>query len=239
MPSIKALFNLEGDNIEILSSPEEFYETLISNVNQAQKRIVLSSLYIGTGSKGEALVKRIGQRLREVPSLQVDLIFDFNRSMRVNQTSRTLSKFLDLEKVNCNLYHTSYLNYHKKVLAPKRWDEIFGVFHIKTYILDDICILSGANLSEEYFTNRQDRYIVIHDRKFCDYLQSLMKKVGEFCFRLKPDGKTTYPSRLPLPWKQPKNFRIESGKVLKDFEFESTCKVRGKSNTMFNLRAKK
>ena len=37
--------------------------------------------------------------------------------------------------------------------------EIFGVFHMKVYIFDDTdLIISGANLSEEYFTDRIDRY---------------------------------------------------------------------------------
>ncbi len=32
--------------------------------------------------------------------------------------------------------------------------EIFGVHHIKFYVFDDNVILSGANLSEDYFTDR-------------------------------------------------------------------------------------
>ena len=36
-----------------------------------------------------------------------------------------------------------------------------GVFHIKLYIIDDEVILSGANLSEEYFNDRHDRYLHI------------------------------------------------------------------------------
>jgi CDP-diacylglycerol--glycerol-3-phosphate 3-phosphatidyltransferase len=30
---------------------------------------------------------------------------------------------------------------------------------IQAYVIDDCLILSGANLSEEYFTDRQDRYM--------------------------------------------------------------------------------
>ena len=36
-----------------------------------------------------------------------------------------------------------------------------GVFHIKVYIIDDELIVSGANLSQEYFTDRHDRYLHI------------------------------------------------------------------------------
>lgn len=40
-------------------------------------------------------------------------------------------------------------------------DEVMGVFHIKVYIIDDELILSGANLSQEYFADRTDRYLWI------------------------------------------------------------------------------
>ncbi|KAL7538300.1 hypothetical protein ACHAXR_008467 [Thalassiosira sp. AJA248-18] len=45
-------------------------------------------------------------------------------------------------------------------ILPSPLDEVAGVFHIKAYIVDDELILSGANLSEEYFSNRLDRYML-------------------------------------------------------------------------------
>jgi len=41
---------------------------------------------------------------------------------------------------------------------PNPLDEVAGVFHIKIYIVDDQLLLSGANLSREYFRDRMDRY---------------------------------------------------------------------------------
>ncbi len=40
--------------------------------------------------------------------------------------------------------------------------ETLGTFHFKSVIFDDTILLTGANLSEDYFTNRKDRYIVIN-----------------------------------------------------------------------------
>jgi CDP-diacylglycerol--glycerol-3-phosphate 3-phosphatidyltransferase len=45
-------------------------------------------------------------------------------------------------------------------LLPSPVNEAVGVFHMKAYVIDDTLILSGANLSEEYFVNRHDRYLV-------------------------------------------------------------------------------
>ena len=44
---------------------------------------------------------------------------------------------------------------------PVRWNEVVGVQHMKIYIFDDELILSGANLSNTYFTDRQDRYLML------------------------------------------------------------------------------
>lgn len=49
-------------------------------------------------------------------------------------------------------------------IARKNWlpnplNEVAGVFHIKIYIVDDQLLLSGANLSREYFKDRMDRYL--------------------------------------------------------------------------------
>lgn len=44
---------------------------------------------------------------------------------------------------------------------PVRWNEVVGVQHMKIYVFDDQLILSGANLSNTYFTDRQDRYLVL------------------------------------------------------------------------------
>lgn len=44
-------------------------------------------------------------------------------------------------------------------ILPNPLNEVAGVFHLKAYIVDDTLILSGANLSREYFVDRHDRYL--------------------------------------------------------------------------------
>ena len=46
---------------------------------------------------------------------------------------------------------------------PPRWNEILSVYHIKSYIFDDNMIISGANLSNDYFTTRIDRYVLFEN----------------------------------------------------------------------------
>lgn len=42
-------------------------------------------------------------------------------------------------------------------LLPPRVREVVGVMHMKAFVFDDSLLLSGANLSNSYFTNRQVR----------------------------------------------------------------------------------
>ena len=41
--------------------------------------------------------------------------------------------------------------------------EVLGVHHQKIYIFDDKVVLTGANLSNDYFLNRRDRVLLIND----------------------------------------------------------------------------
>ena len=50
----------------------------------------------------------------------------------------------------------------RRVLPP-RVSEVVGVCHLKAYVFDDSVLLSGANLSNTYFSTRQDRYYAFRD----------------------------------------------------------------------------
>jgi CDP-diacylglycerol---glycerol-3-phosphate 3-phosphatidyltransferase len=53
-------------------------------------------------------------------------------------------------------------------VLPNPYNEVAGVFHLKCYIVDDDLILTGANLSEEYFCDRTDRYLWITSNSVLD-----------------------------------------------------------------------
>ena len=74
--------------------------------------------------------------------------------------------------------------------------------HLQMYSLNIIiCMFFSANLSESYFTNRQDRYIHFRDcPEMANYLADLTKAVTSFSFQLQSDDTTTVPQDAPHPF---------------------------------------
>lgn len=63
---------------------------------------------------------------------------------------------------------------------PNIVKEVRGVLHSKLFLFDNNVIISGANLSNDYFTNRIDRYWIFQQHEpfadFCeDYINTLME----------------------------------------------------------------
>ena len=56
--------------------------------------------------------------------------------------------------------------------------EILGVYHAKACVFDDATLLTGANLSEEYFRSRQDRYVVVRDSKVADWYDRAVRSAA-------------------------------------------------------------
>ena len=61
-------------------------------------------------------------------------------------------------------------------LLPPRVSEVVGVCHLKAYIFDDDIMISGANLSNTYFSIRQDRYFIIRNAQLLtQHIRSLVQ----------------------------------------------------------------
>lgn len=180
-------FAIAGDAVTVIEEPRAFYETILRHCSTAKKRVVLASLYLGIGELEQQLVAGLLENMKTNPELTVDILLDFQRGTRgLGQNSKTMLKPLldQSNRFNLSLYHTPNLRGIKKRFIPARWNELIGLQHMKVYLFDDSVIISGANLSQDYFTNRQDRYIMIRDQKLSDFYSSLVQTVQEFSLRV-------------------------------------------------------
>ncbi|KAH8311931.1 hypothetical protein KR044_008674, partial [Drosophila immigrans] len=184
-------FPLRGEQIQVIHEPQHFYQTLLERSSQAKRRIVLASLYLGTGQLEHSLVQTLRRSLQAESALRLNVLLDFTRGTRGACNSKTM--LLPLvrdfgEQVQFSLYHTPDLRGMTKRLAPPRWNELLGLQHMKVYLIDDAVIISGANLSHDYFTNRQDRYILIEDKPLADFYAEFIERVQEFSLAVRADN---------------------------------------------------
>jgi CDP-diacylglycerol--glycerol-3-phosphate 3-phosphatidyltransferase len=159
-------FPQPAHGIRVLSTPSDFYQSLLSGIARAKSRILLSSLYLGGGAQSSALARALLDAKRVRPSLQVTLVFDALRSARRDaalSTFEQLRPLIDADAARFYVHHNVNATGAYERLLPERWNELPGVHHIKLYMFDDEVCLSGANLSETYFTDRRDRYFWLRD----------------------------------------------------------------------------
>lgn len=72
----------------------------------------------------------------------------------------------------------TYILVDSRRLLPPRVSEVVGVSHLKCYIFDDDIIISGANISNTYFSTRQDRYFVVRNARLLAYHIRSLVQVG-------------------------------------------------------------
>lgn len=193
--------DINADQIEILDGPKEFYEVLRSKIRKAKRRIYLSTLYIGK-TENELISTIRHALLQNGPGLKVSILTDALRGTREAPSPSCASLLASLvedfpDRVTVRMYHTPNLTGLRKALIPKRINEGWGLQHIKLYGIDDELILSGANLSSDYFTNRQDRYHVFSSKRVTDYFARIHDAVCSISFLLRPRDNS---SKFILEW---------------------------------------
>ncbi|KAG7491225.1 hypothetical protein MATL_G00000730 [Megalops atlanticus] len=204
-------FRVPGARVRILRSPDEFYQLMKARIRTAESRVVMASLYLGTGPLEQDLVDCMQEALERSQregvgsDLKISILLDYTRGSRGKQNSRSM--LLPLlrrfpEQMRVSLYHTPDLRGVLRLLVPERFNETIGVQHIKVYLFDDSLIISGANLSDSYFTNRQDRYVLLEDcGEVADFFAELVGAVGDVSLQLAPDDSVRMLEGMVHPYK--------------------------------------
>ena len=129
------------------------------------------------------------RQLHQNANLQVEVLIDYFRGTRIDKNGQsTLSLLLPLylkypDRFTLHLYHTPNINNFLKLIVPSRFIEGFGLQHMKLYLFDNSLIVSGANLSRDYFCNRQDRYLLLKNHvSICTYFREIIQIIGSYCY---------------------------------------------------------
>ncbi|MCJ1256662.1 CDP-diacylglycerol--glycerol-3-phosphate 3-phosphatidyltransferase [Lignoscripta atroalba] len=215
--------DIRADQIKVLEGPTEFYDTLKNKIRGARKRIYLSTLYIGRSE--HELISCIREALQRSKDLRVSILTDALRGTRETPEPSCASLLSPLvaefpQQVEIRMYHTPNLTGLRKRFIPKRINEGWGLQHMKLYGIDDDIILSGANLSNDYFTNRQDRYHVFSSKRVTDYFARIHHAMCSVSFILNPgEPSTTYTlewptaNSSPSPLEDPRGYTAATTKL--------------------------
>ena len=212
-------FEVNGNQIHIIRTPKDFYETLKTRISKAKKRIYLSTLYVGKSE--QELLDTIRDALRRNAELRVSILTDALRGTRETPEPSCASLLAPLvdefgeKRVEIRMFHTPNLVGIRKAIVPKRINEGWGLQHMKLYGVDDEIMLSGANLSNDYFTNRQDRYHLFSSPELADYFCRVHHAVCQLSYSILPSAgspggyKMIWPSDNPSasPLEKPNGFQ--------------------------------
>lgn len=163
------------------------------------------------------------------PDLRVSFLTDALRGTRETPNPSTASLLTPLiaefgaQRVEVRMYHTPNLTGLRKKYIPKRINEGWGLQHMKLYGIDDEIIMSGANLSEDYFTNRQDRYHLFRSSELTTYFKKIHDGVAALSFDIQPSDaqgaggySMSWPTSnaAPNPLSKPSEYRKAAEKHL-------------------------
>uniref|UniRef100_A0A0R3RSW5 CDP-diacylglycerol--glycerol-3-phosphate 3-phosphatidyltransferase n=1 Tax=Elaeophora elaphi TaxID=1147741 RepID=A0A0R3RSW5_9BILA len=193
LPENAPYVEVDPEKIKIIEGPAEFYNKLLSLIHEAKERIVISALYLGSGSYEKALVDELEKAMNMNPNIKVIILVDCLRGMRGGAESGSVLLLKRLmPRASVYLFHTPCLRGLKRMILPERVNEVIGLQHMKLLLFDNHVIFTGANLSDIYFTNRRDRYILVENcPQLANFVDSLVEAVGSCSFMLNMRGTTS------------------------------------------------
>lgn len=152
-------------------------------------------------------VATIATALKANPELKVSILTDSLRGTREAPEKPSCASLLALllrdfgpERVEIRMFHTPNLIGWRKAILPKRINEGWGLQHMKLYGIDDEVIISGANLSSDYFSDRQDRYQLFKSRGITDYFQKVHSTACGLSYALELSGDVNENTGFKLKW---------------------------------------
>ncbi|MHC8392008.1 CDP-diacylglycerol--serine O-phosphatidyltransferase [Pseudomonas sp. MDT2-39-1] len=174
LPKLRS-FPLTADAVTILSGAAEFRRCLLEKIASATQRIYIVALYLQQDEAGQEILDALHAAKLARPDLDVVVVVDWLRAQRgligagkqpgnsawYQETTRT---------------HASEVPVYG---VPVQTRELFGVLHLKGFVIDDCVIYSGASLNNVYLHKfdkyRYDRYHLLQNHALADSMQHLIQ----------------------------------------------------------------
>ncbi|PSU31222.1 CDP-diacylglycerol--serine O-phosphatidyltransferase [Photobacterium lutimaris] len=162
------------DDLETLLDAGSFRERLHQEISNANARIYLVALYLQDDDGGRGILTALYEAKQANPELDIKVLVDWHRAQRGLIGA-------DKSDGNAALYREFSEKYEHQIEilgVPVRNREVFGVLHLKGFVVDDKIIYSGASLNDVYLAQHQryryDRYHVIKNSQLADSMANFI-----------------------------------------------------------------
>ena len=169
-------FAIPADAIICLSDPVAFRTCLLQSIAEATRRIVIVALYLQDDDAGREVLAALYAAKARRPNLQVSVFVDWHRAQR-----GLIGK--QKSEGNASMYRAYAASYGDGVPVygvPVQNRELFGVLHLKGFIIDDAVLYSGASLNDVYLAKqgryRLDRYHLLRHAGLADAMASFVER---------------------------------------------------------------
>ena len=164
LPSIP----LKVDAVQILHSATTFRIELLRQITGARQRIYLCSLYLQADEAGAEILDALYAAKTAQPHLDIHVLLDWHRAQR--------GLIGGGKQAGNSAWYQEQAKKHLSVIpiygVPVQTHELFGVLHLKGFVIDDHIIYSGASLNNVYLHKldkyRHDRYLLIQNKMLAD-----------------------------------------------------------------------
>lgn len=189
------------DSFEVLYSAKSFREHLLSAIKQATHRIYIVALYLEDDDAGREVLTALYEAKQKKPDLEIKICVDWHRAQRGLIGA-------EASEGNAALYKRFAEQYEQPIPVygvPVRGREVFGVLHLKGFVIDNSVIYSGASLNNIYLNfndkYRFDRYHVFHNEYLANCMTNYIEQsmiqhpaVNNLACNSKPNTKSIKPA---------------------------------------------
>ncbi len=175
-PDALPAFAIPAEAITCLPDPGAFRQTLLELIAQATRRILIVTLYLQDDDAGREVLEALYAAKARRPELQISIFVDWHRARRGLIGGRKSDG-------NAGMYRAFAQRFGDGVAihgVPVQNRELFGVLHLKGFVIDDALLYSGASINDVYLARhgryRLDRYHLLRHAGLAESMVEFMQR---------------------------------------------------------------
>jgi CDP-diacylglycerol--serine O-phosphatidyltransferase len=224
----KPAFGLTSKDVTVLTNAQQYHTQLLQLISNAQSRIYITALYLQDDEAGREILAALHKVSLANPALDIKVLVDFHRAQRGLIGA-------DKSDGNASLYCDYLAKFKSNVEVygvPVKAKELFGVLHLKGFVIDDTLLYSGASINNVYLhygdRYRLDRYFLITQEKLCDSMVDFIETTLL--------SSHAVPRIDARPLKRLIEFKIEQKQLMRDLKLASYNEARFSSSAPIGVR---